>query len=299
MPILFIISYEVYFNMKINETQKQNISSYKWIKIVQAVLLLVLGAAFILIGALRINKEGETNSNSIAYCVGVALSSYGIINMISGYLLYRRPLTKEILMGLGLATVGITAIIKPNIITNVFPFFLIVSGYGIAIMLTIFGVEKIIGKEVTKNITIAVLLFVLSALIIALATTYIIFKDNKSLLNYILVILGFLLLIIGLASIVLLLIKVRNTNKIIKEQEIEQQQMPQMSTEVKNKDTKIIDLSELKKHDRKVNNKQTAEIKKIQNTDGEVKKLETSDTKEERSSEETNTEENTKKTKQK
>ena len=74
------------------------IAVYKWIKIIQSLLLIVLGFTLILISAIRINKEMTTSVESISYCVGVAFFTYGIINMVSGYLLEHSPNNREVLM---------------------------------------------------------------------------------------------------------------------------------------------------------------------------------------------------------
>lgn len=244
--------------MKINEIQKERITAYKWIKIIQAVLLLVLGAAFILIGILRINDDGKTSIETVSYCAGTAFVTYGVVSAISGYLLERSPLSKEVMMGLIIASLGTTILIKPEILSEVFPFFLIVFFYGLSALIITYGVEKVIGKEFTRNITNGVLLFVLSAAIIGLTTTYCFFYENESLLNYILVALGLLLVVFGSFSIGLLLVRVHNTNKQIKEQEINEEQKQKVETELKNTNTKIIDISELKKkNDKKVYRKPT------------------------------------------
>mgnify|MGYP000031494219 FL=1 len=252
--------------MEINEKQKNRVTAYKWIKVIQAVLMIVLGAAFILIGAIRINDEGNTSVESISYCIGTAFAAYGVISVISGYLLERSPTSKEVIMGILTASLGTTLLIKPEILTEVFPFFLIVLFYGFAAVLIAFGIDKIRGKEFSKNIPSAVLIFVISGILIALATTYIFFYKNKELLNYILVILGLILVVFGCVSMGMLFVKVHNTNKQIKAQEIEKEQKQKVETELKNTNTKIIDISELKKkNDKKVHRKpiETMETKLI------------------------------------
>lgn len=253
--------------MEINEKQKNRVTAYKWIKVIQAVLMIVLGAAFILIGAIRINDEGNTSVESISYCIGTAFAAYGVISVISGYLLERSPTSKEVIMGILTASLGTTLLIKPEILTEVFPFFLIVLFYGFAAVLIAFGIDKIRGKEFSKNIPSAVLIFVISGILIALATTYIFFYKNKELLNYILVILGLILVVFGCVSMGMLFVKVHNTNKQIKAQEIEKEQKQKVETELKNTNTKIIDISELKKkNDKKVHRKpiETMETKLIE-----------------------------------
>ena len=115
------------------------IAVYKWIKIIQSLLLIVLGFTLILISAIRINKEMTTSVESISYCVGVAFFTYGIINMVSGYLLEHSPNNREVLMGIAFSSLGICFIVNPVIITNIFPILIISCAYLFSIMLIIYG----------------------------------------------------------------------------------------------------------------------------------------------------------------
>ena len=237
-------------------TNEIKITTYKWIKIIQAILLMVFGGALILIATLRIKNTETTSGDSISYCIGIAFLAYGIINMLSGYLLERSPISKEVSMGIIFSALGIALFVNPNFILDIIPILLICIFYGFAVMIAIFGVDKVLGREVKKNIVAAVFLFILSGLMIALATTYIFFYRNTSLLNYVLIGIGVMLFILGIASIVILLNKIKNTRMIEKEKEIKKQQEEEW---IKEKETKIIDYSDLKKQSgRKIHNKQIA-----------------------------------------
>ena len=68
-----------------------------------------------------------------------------------------------------------------------------------------------------------------------------------------------MLFILGIASIVILLNKIKNTRMIEKEKEIKKQQEEEWIKEREEKETKIIDYSDLKKQSgRKIHNKQIA-----------------------------------------
>ena len=240
-------------------TNEIKITTYKWIKIIQAILLMVFGGALILIATLRIKNTETTSGDSISYCIGIAFLAYGIINMLSGYLLERSPISKEVSMGIIFSALGIALFVNPNFILDIIPILLICIFYGFAVMIAIFGVDKVLGREVKKNIVAAVFLFILSGLMIALATTYIFFYRNTSLLNYVLIGIGVMLFILGIASIVILLNKIKNTRMIEKEKEIKKQQEEEWIKEREEKETKIIDYSDLKKQSgRKIHNKQIA-----------------------------------------
>ena len=227
------------------------IAVYKWIKIIQSLLIIVLGFTLILISAIRINKEMTTSVESISYCVGVAFFTYGIINMVSGYLLEHSPNNREVLMGIAFSSLGICFIVNPVIITNIFPILIISCAYLFSIMLIIYGVEKIIGKQVKKNIPMSVLIFICAAALIALASLYIFYYKDTSVMNYALAALGFLLAVLGISSIVLVLIKIKNTKEVEKEEEIKRMHEAELARENQDVETKIIDISELRKRNGK------------------------------------------------
>ena len=227
------------------------IAVYKWIKIIQSLLLIVLGFTLILFSAIRINKEMTTSVESISYCVGVAFFTYGIINMVSGYLLEHSPNNREVLMGIAFSSLGICFIVNPVIITNIFPILIISCAYLFSIMLIIYGVEKIIGKQVKKNIPMSVLIFICAAALIALASLYIFYYKDTSVMNYALAALGFLLAVLGISSIVLVLIKIKNTKEVEKEEEIKRMHEAELARENQDVETKIIDISELRKRNGK------------------------------------------------
>ena len=227
------------------------IAVYKWIKIIQSLLLIVLGFTLILFSAIRINKEMTTSVESISYCVGVAFFTYGIINMVSGYLLEHSPNNREVLLGIAFSSLGICFIVNPVIITNIFPILIISCAYLFSIMLIIYGVEKIIGKQVKKNIPMSVLIFICAAALIALASLYIFYYKDTSVMNYALAALGFLLAVLGISSIVLVLIKIKNTKEVEKEEEIKRMHEAELARENQDVETKIIDISELRKRNGK------------------------------------------------
>ena len=237
--------------MQSTNNKNIKIAVYKWIKIIQSLLLIVLGFTLILISAIRINKEMTTSVESISYCVGVAFFTYGIINMVSGYLLEHSPNNREVLMGIAFSSLGICFIVNPVIITNIFPILIISCAYLFSIMLIIYGVEKIIGKQVKKNIPMSVLIFICAAALIALASLYIFYYKDTSVMNYALAALGFLLAVLGISSIVLVLIKIKNTKEVEKEEEIKRMHEAELARENQDVETKIIDISELRKRNGK------------------------------------------------
>ncbi len=248
------------------ETENKNIkiAVYKWIKIVQSLLLIILGLTLVLISVIRINKQMTTSVESISYCIGVAFMAYGIINMVSGYLLEHTPNNREVLMGVAFSSLGICFVVKPDIVTDIFPILIIACAYFFSAVLIVSGVEKILGKQVKKNIPLAILIFIFAAALIALASMYIFYKKDTSIMNYALAGLGVLLAALGITSIVLLLIKIKNTKEVEKNQEIQRMKEAEAARENQNVETKIIDISELRKR-----NGKKVYTKEIALTDGD------------------------------
>lgn len=227
------------------------IAVYKWIKIVQSLLLILLGMALVLISIIRVNNQSTTSVESISYSIGVAFLAYGMINVLSGYLLEHTPINREVLMGIAFSSLGICFIVRPGIITDMFPILIISCAYFFSLVLIIYGVEKIIGKQVKKNIPLSILVFIAAGALIALASMYIFYYKDTSIMNYALAGLGILLAVLGIASIVILLIKIKNTKDIEKEEEIKRMQEAEAAKENQNVETKIIDISELRKRNGK------------------------------------------------
>ncbi len=254
--------------MQETENKKIQIAVYKWIKIVQSLLLIILGLTLVLISVIRINNKMTTSVESISYCIGVAFMAYGIINMVSGYLLEHSPNNREVLMGVAFSSLGICFIVKPDIVTDIFPILIIACAYFFSAVLIVSGIEKIVGKQVKKNIPLAILVFIFAAALIALASMYIFYKKDTSIMNYALAGLGILLAALGITSIVLLLIKIKNTKEVEKNEEIQRMKEAEAARENQNVETKIIDISELRKRNgKKVYTKEIALTEDDKNED--------------------------------
>ncbi len=110
----------------------------------------------------------------------------------------------------------------------------------------------------------AILIFIFAAALIALASMYIFYKKDTSIMNYALAGLGVLLAALGITSIALLLIKIKNTKEVEKNQEIQRMKEAEAARENQNVETKIIDISELRKR-----NGKKVYTKEIALTDGD------------------------------
>ncbi|MFA6861636.1 MAG: hypothetical protein WCR56_04585 [Bacilli bacterium] len=245
-----------------------NVDIYKWLKVVQSVILVALGIIFIVTA--YFSNDGFSGQ-ALGYSMGVVFSCYGLISLIAGYLLYRSPFSQEVLYGTIMVSLSIVLFIKPNLITEILSYLLIGFIFTFSVILIVYGVDKCLGRGTKKNVPSAVLSFVGAALLIALGIVYAYFNNNNNaaVQKWLTIIIGVTLIIVGLTNGIMLLVKVKNTKKVIKETAFQNTPNVNTSDEVLNKDVKIVDYSDLKKAGRskKVHNKQNAEEpKKIEDT---------------------------------
>ena len=234
---------------------KESAAVYKWIKLCQSIILRVLGVIFFVLG--RRSKDGGIKEDVLSYSIGIVFAVYGIRNILSGYLLNRNVTNSDVLFGLRSISFSLVLFCKTDIITIRFPIFLITFLYALSARRIVTGVDHIIGKGTKKSITHGVWDFIGAAGLIGGTTTYLIFyiKKNPDLFRFVLRILGILVFLFGLVSGIMLLVRVHNTKKIRKEESFTQPVQENRSTEVRNKDVRIINLSDLKKSGRKSTNK--------------------------------------------
>ncbi len=234
---------------------KESAAVYKWIKLCQSIILRVLGVIFFVLG--RRSKDGGIKEDVLSYSIGIVFAVYGIRNILSGYLLNRNVTNSDVLFGLRSISFSLVLFCKTEIITVRFPIFLITFFYALSAMRIVTGVDHIVGKGTKKSISHGVWDFIGAAALIGGITTYLIFyiKKNPDLFRFVLMILGVLVFLFGIVSGIMLLVRVHNTKKIRKEESFTQPVQENRSTEVRNKDVRVINLSDLKKSGRKSTNK--------------------------------------------
>lgn len=238
--------------MKITEATEERIGTYKWIKIGQAAILIILGILFVITAVINY-KNNESVSAMLSISVGVIAAVYGALDILSGYLLNRNPYNQECLIGEMVLSLATVLFIKRDIINEVLSYFVSIFAILFALMLILHGVDLIIGKGIKKSLPKAITSFVLAGLLVGAGVTYLIFYINKreTVEVFMLLVLGIVLIILGIASLTVILIKIRNTNKMIKEHQIEEelQSQHQVNSEdhPTNTDVKIIDISDLRK----------------------------------------------------
>lgn len=257
--------------MKAAKIDEMKVNTYTWIKILQDIILAFLGIVFVILGVVRIKNDGTAASETVSYCVAIALMIYGLINVLSGYMLERSPLSKEAFLGVVICALGIVLVFKPAIIISILPLFLITAVYLYSVLCIISGIDNVLGKGIKKDTRKGVLLFIASGLLIIAATVYIFYYDNPTVLNYVLVSLGVAFVAFSIFSFVMLMIKVKNTKKLIQEAHIQEEQEKALKIENETKEVKVVTINDLKK---KTGKKVTNKVKAIENKD--VKMIEES-----------------------
>ena len=201
-------------------------------------------------------------SAMLSISVGVIAAVYGALDILSGYLLNRNPYNQECLIGEMVLSLATVLFIKRDIINEILSYFVSIFAILFALMLVLHGVDLLIGKGIKKSLSKGVTSFVLAGLLVGAGVTYLIFYINKreTVEVFMLLVLGIVLVILGIASLAVILIKIRNTNKMIKEHQIEEelQSQHQVNSEdhPTNTDVKIIDISDLRKKSKGSSNKE-------------------------------------------
>lgn len=248
------------------------INQYKWLKIAQALILIVLGLIFVLTAWL--SEDGV--NNALSYCLGVVFAAYGTVNIVAGYLLHRTALNSPVFIGLLAIAFSVIFFYKSDLLAQILSPFLITLLIGVSILLVVNGVDKILssnktkkkialekakedgkdfelikrlGNSVHQDVKSAVIAFVVAALVIAMSIVYLYFyvTQKAQVEKYLVIAVGIATFILGIASMVSVLRKIRSTKDFLMEEKMKEQTPTYNdSDEVRNTDVRIIDISELK-----------------------------------------------------
>ena len=257
--------------LTLSDREKLSVVVYKWLKIAQAIMIIALGAIFIITSFANMKADDESTKASLPIALGVVLAIYGIMDAIAGYILHRSIVSSEVVAGVILISLSIVMFVLRIDFIEVLNIFIIAALFIISGFLILFGVDRILGRAgIKKDITKAIFGFVFAALLIVAAILYLIYKDEEVVRQWLMAILGLAMLAVGVTSFVLLIIKIRNTNKAIKANEENKDE--EEVVEEEKKELTVIDISQLKK-DKKVHNKEVAtktiedekEVKEIKN----------------------------------
>lgn len=198
------------------------INTYKWLKIVQSIILIALGLILTIISVYNDPKNGDSAALALGYSVGSILTVYGIINILAGYLLFRSPFSSEIPTGVITICFAVVVFFKPNLIDTILPYVIMTALFSYFAILVIYGLDMIIWRE-EKNKFKGVVSFIESGMLLVLAIIYIVLwnidKTKASIEKCISIIVGIILILVGIFSLINTVRKVKNTKEALKEQE--------------------------------------------------------------------------------
>ena len=234
--------------------QQGRINVYKWIKILQAIILMVLGILFIVM-AISSGNGGDI-SLMLSISAGIVLAVYGVMNILSGYLLYRHPFNEDVLTGEMAIAFAIVFFIKRDVLNEILSYFVIAFFFCFSAMLIIFGIDNCIHRNSLKHGLRKGVFAFIGAFILACgagAYTYFYLHNQSDVERYMLMIVGALLIFAGIASLANTLVKAHNTKVALKQQKLamQQQQKADENTAKENKEVKVIDISDLRKESQK------------------------------------------------
>lgn len=200
-----------------------NISVYKWLKVVQSIVLFALGL-ILLFTSIYTKEESSGAILGLGYSIGSILTIYGLINILAGYLLFRSPFgqSQDIPSGVLSLCFAIAFFFNPTIIETILPYIIMTALIAYFVLLFIYGLDLLLWKGKRKTFK-AILAFTLSILLLALAITYIILWNNSNtkfeIQKCITIILGIILMVLGILSLISTIKKVKNTEDLINEQQ--------------------------------------------------------------------------------
>lgn len=239
--------------------QRIAVTVYKWLKIAQSLILVALGAIFIICSIFSLKTGSEQNLFAVLpVCIGVVLSIFGLLDLLAGYYLHRNLMSEEVLLGSVSLSVSIVLFVKAGdsyqLLSEVLNIFLVSMLFCYAVMCVIYGIDRLIGKKgLEKNVKMAVFSFIGAALLLVGGILYAVLekKYSNKISQWMFLVVGLVLIIIGLASFVTLLVKVRETNKALKLEEKKKEDAEEDKKEDENTVVKVVELGDLKKERRR------------------------------------------------
>ena len=201
---------------------KENVGTYKWVKIAQAAILIILGAMFIVTSLVNQNSDGDV-SLMLSISIGTVVVIYGVLDVVSGYLLYRNPYNREVLIGGVFLSLGVVLFVQRDILNQIFSYYVAILFIVMAAIIVVHGLINVLGKN--KKTKTGVLAFVVAGLMLAVGVTYLILYLNNinKIQIYMLLILGVILVIAGVTLFISLLIKAKNTDAYFEEKDKEKE----------------------------------------------------------------------------
>lgn len=203
------------------------LSSYKWIKFCQSLILIVMGVLFMALSSV----EGFINFVTMAFFITLLI--YSVLEIFSAIMLKRSILSTEIFVSLMIFAISLTVICNQNLANDnnilVWFFGVLIVGYTLILItsgvlaLTVDSDDAKYGTSKSKRIALAVIQFVIAGILVALDISLWIFglrqtDVGETSIYLIPFLIGIALILMGCASMFYGFQAIK-TEKILKKQE--------------------------------------------------------------------------------
>ena len=178
----------------------KDVASYKWVKIIQSLLLIVFG---IVLCAFSNSKDIQ---NALGYITASILLLYGILTIGFGLIFSRGTLSAENVSGCALIALSVLIFITPDIVMNYIPTFAGVMFLSFGLVFLIEGIINSTKKS--RHLRFAIMNYLLFTLfsilgIVTLVLNYSPSESNQDLIKMILIIfIGIILIVSGIFLII-------------------------------------------------------------------------------------------------
>lgn len=178
----------------------KDVASYKWVKIIQSLLLIIFGAVLC---AFCNSKDIQ---NALGYITASIILLYGFLTIGFGMVFARGTLSAENVSGSALVALSILIYVNPNIVMDYIPTF---AGVMFLAFGSIFLIEGIINSlKKNRHVRFAVINYLSASLFIILGITTLVLnysssESNQELIRMILIIIiGLILVVSGVFFII-------------------------------------------------------------------------------------------------
>lgn len=195
----------------------KDVDVYKWLKVIQALILIALGVIFI---ATNVSNEEGNSGQALGYSVAVILSLYGLLELFAGYLFHRSVFNQEIIFGTVAIALSISVYANPLLVNNLLLPFLVGAIFTYSAVLIVGAIDEFTSKKSEKRSNIyGVLEVILAVILIAAAIVFLVFNANEGeqVIRYLIIVVGGVLIVLGLFLLVRSLVKASATKKLLKE----------------------------------------------------------------------------------
>ena len=175
-------------------SNEKDVTSYKWVKIIQSFLLIVFG---VVLCAFSYSKDVQ---NALGYITASIILLYGVLTIGFGMIFVKGIMSIENVTGAALISLSALIFFYPQIVLEYIPIFASSMLIVFALIFLIDGFMSLFGQA--KNKALAILLFLLAFIFVGLGITTLVLNyhnnSDQDIIRMILIILiGVILIIAG------------------------------------------------------------------------------------------------------